>query len=88
MGQHPRRYWHYLQQRGHRKYMGKEHEGYDEQRGACVSLLPWDCYWDYFVGEEAARFIREYDDERPFACMVGFPGPHDPYDPRRNFWKK
>lgn len=35
-------YWHYLQQRGHRKYMGKEHVGYDEQRGACVSLLPWD----------------------------------------------
>ena len=81
-------YWHYLQQRGHRKYMGKEHEGYDEQRGACVSLLPWDCYWDYFVGEEAARFIREYDDERPFACMVGFPGPHDPYDPTPEFLAK
>ena len=78
-------YWHYLQERGHRKYMGKEHEGYDENRGACVSLLPWDCYWDYFVGEEAARFIRDYDDERPFACMVGFPGPHDPYDPTAEF---
>ena len=81
-------YWHYLQQRGHRKYMGKEHEGYDEQRGACVSLLPWDCYWDYFVGEAAACFIREYDDERPFACMVGFPGPHDPYDPTPEFLAK
>ncbi len=78
-------YWHYLQARGHRKYMGKEHEGYDEQRGACISRLPWDCYWDYFVGEEAARFIRDYDDERPFACMVGFPGPHDPYDPTAEF---
>ena len=74
-------YWHYLQQRGHRKYMGKEHEGYDENRGACVSLLPWDCYWDYFVGEEAAHFIREYDDERPFACMVGLPRPARPLRP-------
>ncbi|MEZ4861154.1 MAG: sulfatase-like hydrolase/transferase [Caldilineaceae bacterium] len=81
-------YWHYLQARGHRKYMGKEHAGYDENRGACVSLLPWDCYWDYFVGEEAARFIRDYDDERPFACMVGFPGPHDPYDPTAEFLNK
>jgi arylsulfatase len=78
-------YWHYLQARGHRKYMGKEHEGYDANRGACVSLLPWDCYWDYFVGEEAASFLRGYDDPRPFACMVGFPGPHDPYDPTAEF---
>ena len=78
-------YYHYLAERGHRKYMGKEHRGYDENRGACVSLLPWDCYWDYFVGEAAAEFIRTYDDERPFACMVGFPGPHDPYDPTAEF---
>lgn len=81
-------FWHYLQARGHRKYMGKEHPGYDENRGACVSLLPWDCYWDYFVGEAAADFIRDYDDDRPFACMVGFPGPHDPYDPTAEFLDK
>ncbi|NKB71244.1 MAG: sulfatase-like hydrolase/transferase [Candidatus Latescibacteria bacterium] len=78
-------YYHYLAARGHRKYMGKEHQGYDQNRGACISRLPWDCYWDYFVGEEAARFIREYDDSRPFAAMVGFPGPHDPYDPTAEF---
>ena len=78
-------YHHYLAARGHRKYMGREHAGYDEHRGACVSLLPWDCYWDYFVGEQAAEFIRSYDDARPFACMVGFPGPHDPFDPVAEF---
>ena len=81
-------YYHYLAERGHRKYMGKEHEGYDENYGACVSLLPWDCYWDYFVGEEAARFVREYDDDRPFAMMVGFPGPHDPFDPTAEWLAK
>ena len=81
-------YWHYLKARGHRKYMGNEHEGYDDQRGACVSLLPWDCYWDYFVGEEAARYIREYEGDEPFAMMVGFPGPHDPFDPTAEFLEK
>ncbi len=81
-------YWHYLRERGHRKYMGKEHEGYDENFGACVSRLPWDCYWDYFVGEAAADFVREYDGDQPFACMVGFPGPHDPYDPTAEFLER
>ena len=81
-------YYHYLKERGHRKYMGKEHPGYDENWGAVTSLLPWDCYWDYFVGEEAARFVREYDDERPFALMVGFPGPHDPFDPTAEWLAK
>ena len=81
-------FYDYLQERGHRKYMGKEHPGYDENYGAVTSLLPWDCYWDYFVGEEAARFVREYDQERPFALMVGFPGPHDPYDPTAEWLEK
>jgi arylsulfatase len=27
------------------------------------------------------RWIEEYDGEAPFAMMVGFPGPHNPYDP-------
>ena len=75
-------YFHYLAERGHRKYHGNEHDGYQENRGAIVSRLPWDCYWDYFVGEEAARTIREYDGDRPLAMMVGFPGPHCPYDPK------
>ena len=81
-------YHRYLEKRGHRKYMGKEHPGYDENWGAVTSLLPWDCYWDYFVGEEATRFVREYSNERPFALMVGFPGPHDPFDPTEEWLAK
>ena len=78
-------YHRYLAARGHRKYHGNEHEGYFENKGAIVSKLPWDCYWDYFVGQAAAQTIREYDGEQPFAMMVGFPGPHCPYDPTREF---
>ena len=74
-------YQRYLKAAGHRKLHGDEHEGYQENRGAIVSKLPWEYSWDQFVGMEAARYIREYDGETPFAAMVGFPGPHCPYDP-------
>ena len=74
-------YFHFLRQQGHRKYHGNEHAGYLENRGAIVSLLPWECYWDHFVGREATEFLQAYDRDEPFALMVGFPGPHCPYDP-------
>jgi arylsulfatase A-like enzyme len=37
------------------------------------------------VGQEAARWIAEYQGSKPFAMMVGFPGPHHPYDPTPEF---
>ncbi|NJN83522.1 MAG: sulfatase-like hydrolase/transferase [Caldilineaceae bacterium] len=37
------------------------------------------------MGEEACRFLRNYSDEAPFAMMVGFPGPHCPYDPNQEY---
>ncbi len=74
-------YFHFLHARGHRKYHGAEHEGYYEQKGAIVNRLPRELQPDQFVGAEACRFIRDYGEEEPFAMMVGFPGPHCPYDP-------
>lgn len=82
-------YYHFLHEQGHRKYHGNEHEGYLENRGAIISKLPWELSWDHFVGQEACRFLRTYgrDDvgDTPFAMMVGFPGPHCPYDPNAEF---
>lgn len=86
-------YYHFLHERGHRKYHGNEHDGYIENRGAIVSRLPWELSWDHFVGQEAVRFLRAYgrdntqesSDDAPFAMMVGFPGPHCPYDPNQEF---
>src|SRR5262244_2231005 len=71
-------YWH---ERGHRKYHGKESDGYFENKGAIVSRLSLELGWDAWVGDEACRFIREHGRAGPFAMMVGFPGPHCPYDP-------
>ena len=81
-------YAHFLAERDRRKMHGDEHPGYRENRGAIVSINPLECSWDYFVGQEAARFIREYDGEGPFAAMVGFPGPHCPYDPSPEYLER
>ncbi|MBL7076217.1 MAG: sulfatase-like hydrolase/transferase [Kiritimatiellae bacterium] len=45
------------------------------------SPLPEDEHMDTFVVRTAARYLRDYDDERPFAVFVGIGGPHDPWDP-------
>ena len=78
-------YYHYLQSGGHRKLHGSEHAGYYENKGAIINLLPWECSVDHYVGQEACRFIEAYGQEGPFAMMVGFPGPHCPYDPCPEF---
>jgi len=58
------------------------------------SPLPEELYLDSYVGSQAEKFLRAYDDDRPLCLFVGFPGPHEPwdapgryaamYDPRRS----
>ena len=74
-----------LKRHGFRKLHGNEHEGYQENRGAIVSPIPWEHSPDRFVGQETCRFLRELPAGEPFAAMVGFPGPHCPYDPVAEF---
>ena len=78
-------YYHFLKSNGLRKFHGNEHDGYHEGKGAVVSRTPWEYSWDRFVGMEAVRFIDQYGADGPFAMMVGFPGPHCPYDPDARF---
>lgn len=78
-------YAEFLESSGYRKYRGDEHEGYHENKGAITSLLPWSHSVDHFVGQAACRFIEMHDTDKPFAMMVGFPGPHCPYDPAEDF---
>lgn len=78
-------YYHYLRENGYRKLHGNEHAGYYEHRGAIVNRLPWEFSVDHFVGQEACRFLRTYGHDAPFAMMVGFPGPHCPYDPNQEY---
>lgn len=78
-------YYHFLQEDGYRKLHGNEHPGYHENKGAIINKLPWEYSIDHFVGQEACRFIDKYGSDGPFAMMVGFPGPHCPYDPSPQF---
>ena len=80
-------YFKKLRSAGLRKYHGDEHEGYQENFTAVKSIVPYEHSWDHFVGSEAVKFIDNHSDEEPFAMMVGFPGPHDPYDPSEDFHK-
>jgi arylsulfatase A-like enzyme len=74
-------YYHFLRAHGRRKLHGNEHEGYFENKGAIINQHPYELQWDSFVGAEACRFIDQYGGDGPFFMMVGFPGPHCPYDP-------
>jgi arylsulfatase A-like enzyme len=78
-------YYKYLRGQGTRKFTGSEHEGYQEKRGAIISRNPWEHSWDHFVGTEAVDYINTYAKDEPFAMMVGFTGPHCPYDPNESF---
>ena len=78
-------YFKKLRSAGLRKFHGDEHEGYQENFTAIKSIVPYEHSWDHFVGEEAVRYINNHSNDEPFAMMVGFPGPHDPYDPSEDF---
>ena len=80
-------YYHYLKKHGLRKLHGDEMDGYHENKGAVLHDIPWEHSWDRFVGAESVKFIERYGSEGPFAMMVGFPGPHCPYDPNEQFLK-
>lgn len=64
---------------GHAKRHGREMPGYVAQKGAAINALPDALQPDRWVANQAAAFLRTVD--QPFALMVGFPGPHCPYDP-------
>ena len=47
--------------------------------------LPPEDYIDAWHGERVARWIEEYDRDKPWLLWVGFPGPHDPWDAPREY---
>ncbi len=78
-------YYHYLKEHRLKKYSWMEYGGYARHFGSAYTDIPWEHSWDRYTGKEACRFIDEYSENQPFAIMVGFPGPHDPYDPSDDF---
>ena len=71
----------YLKRHGLSKYHGKENPGYHEHKGAACSRIPFEHQVDIWTADRTVDFLDGYASDQPFACMVGFPGPHCPYDP-------
>jgi hypothetical protein len=47
--------------------------------------LPAEMYLDSWVGQRTARWIEEYEGDKPWFMWASFPGPHDPWDAPREF---
>ncbi len=57
----------------------------DRARAVWPSPLPVEDHMDSYVGWQAVHFLREYDGELPLCLFVGFPGPHEPWDPPEEY---
>jgi len=77
----------YLKEKG---LLSAFREDYDKVRrkdrfSTHPSPLPEEDYLDSYVGEQAVRFLKEYDNDKPLCLFVGFPGPHEPWDPPKKY---
>ncbi len=44
------------------------------------AALPLELYYDVWVAQQAKAHLEALPADRPWMCMVGFPGPHEPWD--------
>ncbi len=66
---------------GFEKTHAKEQAGYTQNKGASLNDLPDHLQVDRWVAGKVVDYLHDLDGDQPFALMVGFPGPHCPYDP-------
>ena len=69
-----------------RSYQGENEDGRNATKSvpmwdATPMPIPLDSYVDSWHGAQAVQWIEHYDRAEPFFLFVGFPGPHDPWDP-------
>ncbi|HEY9248539.1 MAG TPA: sulfatase-like hydrolase/transferase, partial [Rariglobus sp.] len=78
-------YAEFLKTRGLEKFNAITHPDYVENQGAVLFPHGTENSPDRFVSMSAADYIRRQPASRPFAMMIGFPGPHCPYDPSEEY---
>ncbi|RKU19571.1 hypothetical protein C6500_10380 [Candidatus Poribacteria bacterium] len=44
------------------------------------STLGLEDYADVYVGQQAKRYLQNYERDKPWCCWVSFGGPHEPWD--------
>ncbi|OON94913.1 MAG: hypothetical protein ATN31_00265 [Candidatus Epulonipiscioides saccharophilum] len=89
----------FLKKHGYERVHGSISEGYYENLGATVSHLPEELQIDRYVCDRTLEYLdllnnqnnlnaKNQKEEVPFAMMIGFPGPHCPYDPSQEMLDK
>ena len=58
---------------------------YRERLGAFAWELPEELHSDVFVGRMTRWWLESKPVEKPLFMVVGFPGPHPPYDPTQEY---
>lgn len=82
-------YTHYLQDKGlldafHKDYNIRSARGWIRD-ASHDSVLPSEAFEDAYVGRRAADWINEVPDDFPWHMFVSFVGPHDPFDPPKEY---
>ena len=82
-------YTHYLRQQGRLEAFWHDYRA-RAGRGWIVgqshdSVLPTADFQDRYIGRRAARWIETIPDDFPWHLFVSFVGPHDPFDPPREY---
>ncbi|MEC7868744.1 MAG: sulfatase-like hydrolase/transferase [Candidatus Poribacteria bacterium] len=81
-------YTHYLQQKGlledfNADYKKRRQNGY--ALSAWDSVLPSEDFEDAYIGRQSATWINQALDDYPWHLFVSFVGPHDPFDPPKEY---
>ncbi|MHC5037888.1 MAG: sulfatase family protein [Planctomycetota bacterium] len=91
-GNHPEPigpYTHYLQERGllqafHEDYRSRSEKGWI--KGVSHdSVLPAEAFEDIYIGRRAVQWIETIPSDFPWHLFVSFVGPHDPFDPPKEY---
>ncbi len=62
-------------------YAKRAEPAYRENFQAHVSPLDPEIYVDGWVGNRSAEYLRRQPRDQPFLLFVGFPNPHNPFEP-------
>jgi arylsulfatase A-like enzyme len=66
----------------------RQRPDYKDRLGSFTWDLPAPLHSDNFVGDTACWWLRTKPVEKPLFMVIGFPGPHPPYDPTPDMAEK
>lgn len=70
-------YWDYFQ----RSYAHHATQEYLDSFQCTVNCIPAEAYFDVWAADQAVNFLENRSSDTPFFLFVGFPNPHNPFEP-------